>query len=253
MVKNDGRFRCALLKYAHSDPLSLMLGNLCTQVRSSPASNLHNVLDGHVDVAMVSVLSYFDNRDTLKILHGPTIHSLYTTGSTLLISNGAPMERTMRIAKTPETRTTEAYLSIILKSMGIEFTFTDAGFPDADSLLEDSSHALIMGDEALKVYGSRHRILLDVGYELQKLFHISPLYAVTVARSDLEADVSFLTQGAISTRERNLRKTCAEGSSRRLGVPYHILRWYYDLIKYSFDSRVMKSLEFIESRLQEDN
>lgn len=233
-----------MLSYTHSDPLYESLKGTVDLERGSPADSIGRLVDGQVDAAMVSLISFLEHRDSLKLLPSANIHALSTTGSTLLISEGEMLRKKMEIAVTAATRTTSFYLSLILKKMKIEFNFIQAESQDADSLLSESGYSLVIGDEALKVYGSQHRILLDVGYEFSRLYSRLPVYAVTVASIDYKGPIVEEINSAMASY-RNYTDQCAEKASQRLGVKKSIMDWYYELIKYNYDGTVQRTIDFV--------
>lgn len=237
-----------ILDYSHSDPLYRSLEPNLKVDRGTPSENLKVVLDGEYSESMISLVSYLENREELKLLPTANIHSISTTGSTLLVSSGATIKKSMEISVTANTRTTSHYLSLILRSMGIEYKFRNGEETSADSLLEESDYALVIGDEALKIFGTGHRILLDIGYEFSRIFGRLPVYAVTVSLEDKKSDVTDLVNQSILSYKTHIRE-CAANASSHLGVPIGIMMWYYKLIRYDFSGPVRSTIDFVEKTL----
>lgn len=233
-----------MLNYTHSDPLYEAIKGKVQVERCSPAEALKNVLDGKCDAASVSLISFLENRDSLRLLPTANIHTLSTTGSTLLISDGSRMSRNMDIAVTGATRTTSHYLSMILKSMKVNFKLRHSDSQDVDSLLSDHKYALVIGDEALRVYRSRRRILLDTGLEFSRLFRMAPVYAVTVASKEYVGSIGEELNTAMKGHAAFNGK-CADAASRRFGISNRIMNWYYGLIRYSYDNPVKRTVDFM--------
>lgn len=235
-----------MLSYAHSDPLYESIKNKLKVKRCTPMQAMKDVLDGACEAATVSLIPYLKNSDSLKLLPTANIHTMSTTGSTLLISDGSPIKRDMEIAVTGATSTTMHYLSIILKRMKINFRLKHSESQEADSLLAECNYALVIGDEALKVYSSGHRILLDTGFEFSRLFGKAPLYAVTVSSDNYEGNIAEEINSAMGDHFK-FNGNCASNASERLGVSRRIMQWYYNLIKYDHGDPVNGTLDYIRN------
>lgn len=233
-----------ILNYTHSDPLFKSLEGKMDIARENPLNSLRGVLKGSYEASVVSLISYLDNRNSLKVLPTANIHSMGTTGSTLLLSSGNLMGRHMKIAVTEATRTTSFYLSEVLKKMNIEFSLVQEDAQDAETLLERADYALVIGDEALKIYGSTYRILLDVGFEFSRLFRKSPLFAVTVQRKDGNEELASEINEAMRDHEK-YNEQCSKEAADRLSLNPRIMEWYYSLIEYSYDNHVSDTLKYV--------
>ncbi len=237
-----------LLSYTHSDPLYEALKGNTEITRGNPSENLRDLLSGKCDAAMISLVSYLENSEKLQLLHTANIHTMSTTGSTILISRGDLMKRKMDIAVTSATRTTSFYLSMILRQMKIDFSFVHSNKSDADSLLGESQYALVIGDEALRTYNTNYRILLDIGFEYSRLYEKSPVYAVMAAG---KGDFSELT-GKINHEMRSYRnyiENCSEKASQRLNINRKIMVWYFGLIRYEYEKYVQDGIDFVEKMM----
>lgn len=216
-------------------------------VREHPRDLLNHVLDGTVDCAMVSLVSYLENRESLSIMETANIHSLRGTLSTLLVSRGEGIARDMDIAITAHTRTTSYYLDLILSAMHIQHSDHATHSTEASDLLSDARYALVIGDEALKVFNGGYRVLMDIGYEFSRIFSMPPVYAVTVCRKDHEypaGDFSILQDGVRASTK--FKGEAAERVSGSLHVPVSILASYYNCISYSFNPMVGNTVDFVQ-------
>lgn len=239
----------SILNYTHSDPLFESMRRAIPVLRGKPGENLEDVLDGRVGAAVVSLLSYFYNSRDLERIPATNIHTLSTTGSTLLISRGDRMRNGMKIAVTAETETTSKYLGMALDAMNIKHTMLEADQTSADDLLNMAPYALVIGDEALRVYGSNFRILIDVGYEFSRLFHMGPVYAVSVRRRDSSFDLPDLRDFVKPSRA--VVDDCSVRASGRLSVPRELISWYYSLIMYDENRWVDASVSKMEAIFNE--
>lgn len=235
-----------LIDFTHSEPLYAAYPRKENVVRDTPKNLLKRLLGGEIDCGMISLFEYFDHRDALEILESATIHSLRGTMSTLLVSRGRSIGKHMEISVTEHTRTTAAYLELILQKSGIEYDLKWSQEREAEKLLDEADYALVIGDEALKVYSTRLKILWDIGYQFSRLFSMSPVFSVTVARknSSCTEEISDLDL-AISHHGEYVEKSVDE-TSAKLGVERNIIRQYYNTIRYDFTPGVRKTLEFLQ-------
>lgn len=235
----------ALLKMSHSDPLELSLKGISSFDRLSPRECLDHILDGKVDFSVVSLLSYFEHRNDLIALPEPVIAFSGQTFSTLLVSNGAPLARNMKIAISGYTKTTRWYLDAVLNALRIEHSFVESDLVEAEGLLSEADYALVIGDEALKIYSGTRSILLDVGFEFQRTFGMDPLYAISVARVERKPS------NAEWFRDSGLHfQACAADLSRKTGISKELANRYYGNLRYTFDSRSKMVLEFVSGALE---
>ncbi len=241
------RGRLGLINFSHSDPLEAMLDPLFQITRDVPSVLLEEVLSGKLDYAMVSLLSYYSRRSELKILEGPTIHSISRTMSTLLVSNGGGMDGIGDVAVTSHTQTTEFYLGLILHELGISWKPIRCDFTEASDLLGVADYALLIGDEALRSYRPEFRILIDVGKEFSSLAGLPPVYAVTVSKIQGKSD-RLADSDDMARLEPRYDDAAVVRTSMRIGVSPEIVRQYYRCIRYSYDQQVRASIGFALDR-----
>lgn len=236
-----------VINFTHSDPLYSAIANKDAVLRESPRKILEMLLDGRLDGGMVSLVSLIQKG--LKLSRGANIHSISTTMSTLLISNGRPLSKMMEVAVTSHTKTTEFYTEMVLKGLGIDYRMIHADQSGAEELLSISDYALVIGDEALQVYGSSRRILFDTGYEFSRLYHLQPLYAAMAYSSDEEPhDMEIVNSAVFPSRE--IIEISAREAAKRLGLREDLLRRYYRLIRYDYPNHLDRTVDFVRKHIK---
>ncbi|MGC8515494.1 MAG: MqnA/MqnD/SBP family protein [Thermoplasmata archaeon] len=227
------------LKMSHSDPLVRAFKD-GTMERASPSDSLASVLDLRSKISMVSLVSYLRNAKDLFLLREPVISFAGQTLSTLLMSRDKDMQKNMEIAVSADTETTKWYMSNVLKSMGIGFKLKPSECIEAEDLLNEADYALVIGDEALKVFSTKLRILLDVGYEFLRIFQIFPLYAVSVSREEnLETSKDWIAEAD------RYKEECADKLAARLGISTILTKRYYGNVRYFAESSTQNTLSFM--------
>jgi chorismate dehydratase len=231
------------LKMSHSDPLVMAFKDGQME-RASPSASLANVLDSRSKISMVSLVSYLQNSKDLFLLREPVISFAGQTLSTLLVSRHKNMQKNIEIAVSADTETTKWYMTIVLKSMGIEYTLKPSEHIEAEDLLNDADYALVIGDEALKVFSTRARVLLDVGYEFLRIFQMFPLYAVSVSRE--EGNGIFKDWIADTDQYKD---ECAGKLAARLDISEVLAKKYYMNVRYLADRSIEDTLSFVRKSI----
>ena len=235
------KYNWSFLKMSHSDPLVLSYGR-DDYLRSSPEKCLKSVLSGESLKAMVSLVSYIENVDRLKMIDGPLISFRNQSVSTLLISKDRYLSNDLEIAISGDTRTTEFYMERVLEAMGVRFNVKRSTGIEASDLLDESPYALVIGDEALKVYRSRYRILLDIGYEFSRIFQMIPVYAVSTALPD-----SSVNSEDFFMKTDQFRSKCTDNLSNRIGISRMIVSRYYTNLSYLPSKSTKSTIDFVSS------
>ncbi len=238
-----------IIDFSHSDPLYSAIEEKDLFIRAHPGEILRRVLAGELDGGMVSLVSCLRNP-SLQIEKVATISSRAATLSTLLVSSEKNLAPGMNIATTAHTKTTSLYLSLILNAMSIPHTLNQGSSTDAASLLKESDFALVIGDEALSLYRSDLRILLDIGYEFSRLFSLPPVYAVTVSGEGRDCSPYLRILRTASTEASKLREEAAGTLSRKLGIRKEIALSYYRNIKYNYDPVFDRTISVVAEHLK---
>ena len=218
-------------------------------MRDTPKKLLDLLLKGEIDCAMISLLEYFRHSDALELVESATISSRNATMSTLLVSRKPGIREPMRIEVTEHTKTTAFYLELVLKKLGLDYELAWSGNRDADSLLDEAEYALVIGDEALMVFGSQHCIIWDIGSQFSSLYSMMPVFSVTVKRKGLDCSEEIQQLGLAISKSREFADACAEDASRKLGLDKSILMQYYRTIRYDFNSEVRRTVRFMKSAI----
>ncbi|AKA47956.1 hypothetical protein IX51_01350 [uncultured archaeon] len=235
-----------IINFTHSDPLYSAIRRKDIIVRESPAKILGMILDDELDGGMVSLVSLIENG--LNLSRGANIHSISTTMSTILVSRGKQMGKDMEIAVTSHTRTTELYTEMVLKGLGINYKMIHADETYAEDLLSIADYALVIGDEALRVYGSGLRILFDTGYEFSRLYHLQPLYAALAYKGVSEPDDMEAVNEAVHPSREDIESSVGE-ASEKLGLDPGLMRRYYSFIRYDYPPHLDRTVEFVRKHL----
>ena len=236
-----------IINFTHSDPLYQAIEDKSLVVRDTPKKLLEMLLGGKIECAMISLLEYYRHMDSLEIVESATIHSKNTTMSTLLVSKEPGIREPMLIAVTEHTKTTAFYLEMVLKKLGIDYELILSNNRDADSLLDEAEYALVIGDEALKVFRSHYSIIWDVGSQFSSIYSMIPVFSVTVKRKGVDCTEEIKQLDLAIQKYMGLADKCAAEDGEKLGLDPSILRQYFRTIKHDFNSEARRTVGFMES------
>lgn len=241
-----------IINFTHSDHLYAAYGDKSLVLRETPKNILKYILQGKLDCGMVSLFEFLENQDRLELVESATIHSLKGTMSTLLVTRNATISSPMKIAVTEHTRTTAVYLELVLKRMKIEYTLVWSREREAEALLKEAEYALVIGDEALKVYSTDLKIVWDLGYQFNALYSMLPVFSVTVKAKGKKCsrEIELLDQ-AVRDSPDNIEQF-ADEDARKLGLPVDTMRRYFHTILLDFNKEVKKTVDFL-SKYQAQN
>lgn len=234
-----------IINFTHSDHLYAAYSDKSLVLRETPKNILKQILQGKLDCGMVSLFEFLENQDRLELVESATIHSLRGTMSTLLVTRKGNISSPMKIAVTEHTRTTAVYLELVLRKMNIDYTLIWSSEREAEALLKEADYALVIGDEALKVYSTNIRIIWDLGYQFSSIYSMLPVFSVTVKAKgkDCSREIDLLDQ-AVENSPEYIEQT-VEAGRRRLGLPADTLRRYYHTIRLDFSNEVRRTVDFL--------
>lgn len=234
-----------IINFTHSDHLYAAYGDKSIVMRETPKNILKYILQGKLDCGMVSLFEFLENQGRLELVESATIHSLRGTMSTLLVTRKATISSPMKIAVTERTRTTAVYLELVLKKMKVDYRLIWSREREAEALLEEADYALVIGDEALKVYSTNMKIIWDLGYQFSALYSFLPVFSVTVKSKgkDCSREIELLNQAVGDSSE--YIDQIVEEDSRRLGLPVGTMRLYFKTILLDFNNEVKKTVDFL--------
>ncbi len=234
-----------IINFTHSDHLYSAFREKNLVLRETPKNIMKLILNGKLDCGMVSLFEYFENQENLELVKSATIHSLRGTMSTLLVTRKNEVVSPMKIAITEHTRTTAVYLELVLEKMNIDYSFIWSDEREADALLREADYALVIGDEALKVYSTDIRIIWDLGYQFSSLYSMLPVFSVTVKAKGRECRIETEMLDEAIEGSRNYIDECVGNDSIKLGLSEQILRRYFSTIRFEFNNEVMKTIHFL--------
>ncbi|MCL5783252.1 MAG: ABC transporter substrate-binding protein [Candidatus Thermoplasmatota archaeon] len=238
-----------LINFAHSDPLYGAFPDKSLVVRDTPKNLISRILDGELKCGMVSLVEYIRNRDKLELVESATIRSSREVISAILVSRKAGIEAPLRISVTEHTRTTEFYTEMILRKLKIPYELIHSREREASKLLDEAEYALVIGDEALRVYSTGFRIIWDIGFEFNARFSMVPVFSVTVRRKGVDCSTEIRNLNEAINNSGKFIEAAVKENMDRLNLPESILKLYYNRMRYDFIPDVARTIEFLSGAL----
>jgi chorismate dehydratase len=233
--------RLGIVSYTNVAPLHWQLApwENAKFVRGVPTDLNKKLLDGEIDLTLVSSIEFIRYRGKLKALPDFSIATLGTVQSVMLF-HWEPWEELngKRIALTTDSATSVELLKILLRETNISAEFVPMK-PDLEGMLESCNAALLIGDTALKEAIAKRSIhgkvpyQTDLGEAWYTLTKLPFTFAVWASRKDNEPSKAFVDKLRLA-REYGLGHLAdvAEFEAKQLGLPQNIIQRYLANFRY---------------------
>jgi chorismate dehydratase len=147
---------------------------------ATPAHCADAVRDGEADIGIIPAIEYH-RIDRLQIISGISIASKSQVRSVLLLSK-LPIEKIQSVAVDTSSRTSAAFLRILLgKFYSLHVNFISS-VPRPDEMLSIADAALVIGDPAFTYRGSA--TVYDLAAEWRKFTGLPFVFAFWAGRAD---------------------------------------------------------------------
>ncbi len=150
-----------------------------------PATVARLLAEGGLDVGLIPSVEV-QRIPGLEVLPGPCVSATHEVRSVLLVTS-RPLERVRRIALDVNSRTSVALTRVLCaERWGIDPELVDHP-PEVERMLAVADAALVIGDPALQVDRTRHRVV-DLAAEWQALTGLPFVFAVWAVRPEVAVD-----------------------------------------------------------------
>ena len=211
-----------------------------------PSEVADRLASGDLDVGLVPSIE-LQRIPSLQLVPGLCVAATREVRSVLLVLATA-VEKIERVALDINSRTSAALVEILLRDRyGLQpKTFRMA--PDVDAMLSEAEAALVIGDPALKVDRSRHRVL-DLAAEWRELVGLPFVFAVWAVRETVEAPgLTECLQASLRSGLDHLEEI-VEVASRDLALEREAIRRYLtEHLSYSLGREELAGLEEFHRR-----
>jgi len=204
-----------------------------------------------LDVALLPSIEYFRAKD-YRILPGISLSSDGMVLSVRIYSK-IPIENIRKLALDTSSRTSVALSKVLLKrKLGSLPNFVNCA-PTASLSAIDADAILLIGDPAMAFRSDEPVFTFDLGEEWKKLTGLPFVYAMWVAKPDIE--LSGLHSKLLKARDEGLTKldAIAAEASKETGlreeVCFHYLK---NIMKYELGEREIEALRVFQRLAAED-
>lgn len=204
-----------------------------------------------LDVALLPSIEYFRGKD-YRILPGISLSSNGMVLSVRIYSK-VPLESIRKLALDTSSRTSVALTKVLLKrNLGSLPNFVNCS-PTTSLCAVDADAILLIGDPAMAFHSDEPVYTFDLGEEWKKLTGLPFVYAMWVAKPDVELGGLHLI--LLKARDEGLTKLAAIAAeaSRETGlreeVCFHYLK---NIMKYGLGEPEIEALRVFQKLAAED-
>ncbi len=208
-------------------------------VRGVPTELNRQLLDGEIDLTLVSSIEFLRHRDVLRALPDFSIATLGPVYSVMLF-HWEPWENLTgkKVALTTDSATSVQLLEVLLRETGIDAEFVPRP-PDLDTMLAACDAALLIGDAALheavakRPVNGQKPLITDLGKAWYDLTKLPFTFAVWASRKDRPPS-ELLVAKLRAAREHGLGELAAVSrpEAAKLGVSESVVQRYLGNFRY---------------------
>ncbi len=237
--------RLGIVSYTNVAPLHWGLAPWQTSqgraefVRGVPTELNAALMDGAIDLTLISSIEFVRNRDRLRALPDFSIATLGPVYSVMLF-HWRPWQdlQGARIAVTTDSATSVQLLRVLLEADGLEAEVVGIA-PDLDTMLAECDAALLIGDAALREavtrreLGGRRPFVTDLGEAWYQHTRLPFTFAVWASLDDRPPS-EMLVARFRAAREAGLGRLSevAAVEAERLGLSHEVVQRYLANFRY---------------------
>ncbi len=219
-------------------------------IEASPRNLAEMFEKGEIDFAPVPSFYYIKNKDKLRS-YDFCIASQNSVLSVVLVSEGKMLDDDNGcIAVTNQTVTSLNLLKIILREWGLKNRVVVMNESKTSELLKHCTHALVIGDEALKAR-MRYKVVMDLGKEWRELTGYPMVFGISASpRGKDMYEVNKRVMESVEWGKKNVEVVVAE-AKKKFGMPMEFLEEYFKSLTYQKGVKEKKGLELFEEKCHE--
>lgn len=233
--------RLGIVAYTNVAPLHWGLKPWATVsfVRGVPTELNRKLLEGEIDLTLISSYEFLQHRQQLRALPDFSIATLGPVYSVMLFHWRPWLELDgANIAVTTHSATSVELLRVLLNEHGLSAELLPCE-PDLTAMLKHHDAALLIGDSALteavrrRDIDGRQPLVTDLGEAWYALTRLPFTFAVWASRRDTPPSPRLVAE-LRSARERGLGRLAevAVAEARRLNLPVKVVQRYLANFRY---------------------
>ncbi len=233
--------RLGIVKYANVAPLYFELTPWqdCEFIYGVPTKLNKMLLEGKVNLTLISSIEFLRHRDQLKALPDFSIATLGAVYSVILFhwQSWENLEG-KRIALSAHSATSVQLLKILLTATGLSAELVVME-PNLDSMLNSCDAALLIGDSALveaaqkRKFNGKQPFITDLGEKWYQITRLPFTFAVWASHKDSPPS-EVLVSKLRAARVKGLGHLAAVSKleAKRLNIPFAIMQRYLGNFRY---------------------
>ncbi len=219
-------------------------------IEASPRKLAEMIEEREIDFAPVPSFYYLKNKDKLRS-YDFCVASRNRVLSVVLVSEWKMLDDDDGyIAVTEQTLTSLNLLKIILSERGLKSRVVLVKESKASELLKHCTHALVIGDEAIKARMSYH-VVMDLGEEWRKLTGYPMVFGISASPKGKDmSEINKAVMESVEWGEANIEVVVAE-AEKKFGMPKKFLEEYFKSLTFRVGVKERKGLELFEEKCHE--
>lgn len=214
-------------------------------VTSSPGELAGMLERKEIDFAPVPSFYYLKNKEMLRNYEF-CVASKGQVLSVIVVSNKKGLDDGS-IAITDQTMTSLNLLKIILKEKGMKNEIVLMNESRAADLLKHCSHALVIGDEAIKAR-MMYRVVMDLGEEWHELTGYPMVFGISASFKEKDmSEIDRKVMESVTWGEKNIGLIAAE-AEEKFKLQKDFLEIYFKTLIHRMGAKEVRGLELFEEK-----
>ena len=208
-------------------------------VEASPRKMTEMLLSGRIDYAPVPTFFYLSRKKILR-------HYRFCVASEGEVLSVVVVSKEKRlddkpIAVTADSMTSVNLLRIILREKGMRNELVEMRTARASDMLRNFSHALVIGDEAIKAR-MMYKVVMDLGEEWYELTELPMVFGISASLKSVDAAMADrIILESVRRAYENIDVIIRE-AEHRFSMPREFLKKYFQTLHFEFGSRERRGM-----------
>ena len=229
-------------------PYYRLVQNGTEVIQASPRNIAAMFEKGEIDFAPVPSFYYLKNKNKLRSYEF-CVASKNSVLSVVVVSREKMLDERC-IAVTNQTSTSINMLKIILRERGLKNEVVPLEESKASELLKRCSHALVIGDEALKAR-LEYCVVMDLGEEWHDLTGYPMVFGISTSLKERDmSDVNRKVMESITWGEQNIEAIAREAACK-YELPKDFIEVYFKALTFRLGEKERRGLELFEEKCHE--
>ena len=219
-------------------------------IEASPKELAGMIEKREIDFAPVPSFYYIKNKDKLRS-YDFCVASQNSVLSVVVISEGKMLDDDNGcIAVTNQTVTSVNLLKIILREWELKNRVVLVNESKASELLKHCTHALVIGDEAIKAR-TTYRVVMDLGKKWRELTGYPMVFGISASQREKDmSEVNRTVMESVEWGKKNVNMIVAE-AGKKFEMPVEFLHEYFKSLTYQMGAKEKRGLELFEEKCHE--